>query len=85
MRLEPLGKKWSSFGWDVQNVNGHSIKDLQSCFKKANKKNGKPKLIIANTIKGKGISFMEDVTRWHNSFPNTYEAKQALKEVENET
>tara|TARA_B100001027_G_C16266887_1_gene332584 strand:- start:2297 stop:3121 length:825 start_codon:yes stop_codon:yes gene_type:complete len=85
MKLEPLGKKWASFGWDVQNVNGHSIKDLQSCFKKVNKKNGKPKLIIANTIKGKGISFMEDVTRWHNSFPNTYEAKQALKEVENET
>lgn len=81
MKLEPLGSKWASFGWDVQTVNGHSIKDLFNSFKKANKKNGKPKLIIANTIKGKGISFMEDVTRWHNSFPNTYEAEQALKDV----
>ena len=81
MKLEPLNKKWSNFGWDVQTVNGHSIKELNLSFKRANIKNGKPKLIIANTIKGKGISFMEDVTRWHNSFPNILEGKKALKEV----
>ena len=85
MKLEPLGNKWASFGWDVQTVNGHSIKDLYTCFKKANTKNGKPKLIIANTIKGKGISYMENVTRWHNSFPNSTEAEVALKEVNYES
>ncbi len=81
LKLEPLDKKWQSFGWDVQKVNGHSHKDLIKAFKKANKKNGKPKLIIANTIKGKGVSYMEDVTRWHNTFPNKFEINLALKEL----
>ena len=81
LKLEPLDKKWQSFGWDVQKVNGHSHNDLIKAFRKANKKNGKPKLIIANTIKGKGVSYMEDVTRWHNTFPNKFEIDLALKEL----
>ena len=81
LKLDPLDEKWRSFGFDVQNINGHSIKELQKSFKKAQIKNGKPKVIIANTIKGKGISYMEDVTRWHNSFPNQEEAKIALQEL----
>lgn len=81
MKLEPLNKKWESFGWDVQTVNGHSIKNLLRAFNKSKKKNGKPKLIIAKTIKGKGISFMEDVTRWHNTFPDENEKKRIRLEL----
>ena len=84
LKLEPLGEKWSSFGWDVQNINGHSIPEIYSSLKKSQKLNNKPKLIIANTIKGKGVSFMEDVTRWHNSFPNNEEATIALEELKYE-
>ena len=85
LKLEPLGKKWSSFGWDVQNINGHSIPEIYSSLKKSQKLNNKPKLIIANTIKGKGVTFMEDVTRWHNSFPNNEEATIALEELKYES
>ena len=82
MKLNPLDKKWESFGWEVFNVDGHSIDALSETFTKVKERNGKPKLVIANTIKGKGISFMEDVTRWHNTFPNEEEQNKMLKELE---
>lgn len=81
MKLEPLNEKWKSFGWEVFVTDGHSIDQLTDTFKKVKEKNGKPKVIIANTIKGKGVSFMEDVTRWHNTFPNEEEKKKMIEEL----
>lgn len=65
LRLEPISNKWESFGFDVSNLDGHDFKSIEEGFKIIFNKNKKPKLIIANTIKGKGISFMEGVPSWH--------------------
>ena len=65
LALDPIKQKWESFGFCVQEVNGHSIRDLLEAFSKIGNSNSKPLLIIANTIKGKGISFMENDPKWH--------------------
>jgi len=82
LKIEPLNKKWESFGWNVINVNGHKFKELIPALRKVrNNKNKKPSIIIADTIKGKGVSFMEDVTRWHNTMPNISEIKIAREDL----
>lgn len=80
--LEPLDKKWESFGWNVEKVNGHNYDELLNSLNKSLIPNGKPTVIIAETIKGKGISYMEDVTRWHNTMPNKNEIEVARKDLE---
>lgn len=65
MALEPYSSKWESFGWQVQEIDGHNIAEIVSTFKKVPLKKNKPSLIIANTVKGKGISFMENNLIWH--------------------
>ena len=83
LKIEPLKEKWKSFGWNVLNVNGHKFKELIPALRKVKKnKNKKPSIIIADTIKGKGISFMEDVTRWHNTMPNLKEIQIARKDLQ---
>lgn len=82
LKIEPLKEKWESFGWNVFNVNGHSYIEIIEAFKKAKKPNGKPNVIIADTVKGKGVSYMENVTRWHNTMPNDKEIEIARKDLE---
>ncbi len=82
LKIEPLKEKWKSFGWNVFKVNGHKFKELIPALKKAKiNKNKKPTIIIADTIKGKGISYMEDVTRWHNTMPNSKEIEIARQDL----
>ena len=76
---EPIIDKWKAFGWDVIEVNGHDFSELISAF---NKPQNKPKMIISHTIKGKGISFMEDKLEWHYKSPNKEQLEIALKEIE---
>lgn len=78
--LEPLDKKLEAFGFDVQVVNGHCEKELTDALLKA-KNAKKPAAIITNTIKGKGISFMENNAGWHGKVPKSDEAKIALEEL----
>jgi len=73
--------KFKAFGWETINVNGHSHVDIQRGFEIIHNKNGKPKAIIANTIKGKGISFMENQPLWHNRMPTEEQIKQAYAEL----
>ena len=75
---EPIEKRWSSFGWNVIEVNGHSFEELLNAFEV---KTTKPKMIIAHTVKGKGISFMEDKLEWHYKSPNQEQYEMALKEL----
>ncbi len=70
MSLSPFADKWKSFGWNVIDVDGHSHEELRSAYKEAIKSEEKPTVIIANTIKGKGISFMENNILWHYRFPH---------------
>ena len=80
--IEPLKEKFLSFGLSVEEVNGNSIKDLKKIFKKIPFENNKPNLIIANTTKGSGISFIENEVVWHHKVPNETEFQDALKELE---
>jgi transketolase len=70
LELGDMEAKWQSFGWETVAVDGHSFDELMSAFGKMGKTNGKPLAIIANTLKGKGISFMEGRSEWHNRMPN---------------
>ena len=78
--LEPFKDKWESFGWDVMEVDGH---DYLALIESLNTKSSKPKCIIANTTKGKGVDFMENTVLWHYKSPNTEELSQAISQVEN--
>ncbi len=81
MSLKPLNKKWEAFGWHVQEINGHSFDEMKEAFTNAKLQDDYPSAIIANTIKGKGVSFMEDDNNWHYRIPNKVELKLALEEL----
>lgn len=85
MTLEPIGKKYEAFGWHVQEVNGHDLNELYDAImltKETGPKGNKPCVVIAHTVKGKGVSFMEDQVKWHGVAPNDEELEKALKELE---
>ncbi|WP_019176117.1 transketolase [Methanomassiliicoccus luminyensis] len=81
MSLEPLGDKWRAFGWNVIEINGHDMRQILEACDKAKQVTGKPTVIIANTIKGKGVSFMEGAVAFHGKAPNQDEYRIALKEL----
>ncbi len=81
MPLDPLIDKWKSFGWNVLDIDGHNIVALQNAFHQAENTKGIPTCIIANTIKGKGVSFMENNPKWHGTAPSKEECELALKEL----
>jgi len=82
MNLEPFPAKWQAFGWQVIEVDGHSIPQLTQAFEKTKQVKGQPTVIIAHTIKGKGVSFMENNPDFHGTAPNAIEVELALKELE---
>ena len=82
MGLEPFGEKWKSFGWEVKEIDGHNFSEIISAFEEAKKTKGKPFVIIAHTIKGKGVSFMENNLDFHGAAPTKEETERALKEIE---
>ena len=81
MALEPLAAKWESFGWHSQEINGHDFREIHESLFKAHQEIEKPSVIIAHTVKGKGVSFMEDDNNWHYRTPNEDELNLALKEI----
>lgn len=80
-RLEPLEDKLNAFGYEVETTNGNSIPDLVQTFSRLPFKPSKPNLILAKTVKGKGISFIEDAVEWHHHVPNDEEFKAAMDEL----
>ncbi len=81
MSLEPLGDKWRAFGWNVLEINGHDMRQVLDACEAAAHVTGKPTMIIAHTIKGKGVSFMEGAIAFHGKAPNADEYRIALKEL----
>jgi transketolase len=81
MNNEPLAEKWTAFGWEVRRVDGHDLAALTSALE-APLSPGKPGCIIARTTKGRGVSFMEDVGKWHHGVPNDEEYARALAEID---
>ena len=78
----PIDKKFEAFGWNTINIDGHDFDDIRNAFKVARECKGKPTMILAHTIKGKGVSYMENAANWHGVAPNEEQLKIALEELE---
>jgi transketolase len=81
MNLEPFASKWQAFGWHAIDIDGHDFAQILTAFQQASKIKDKPTVIIAHTIKGKGVSFMENNVAFHGKAPTPEEAERALKEL----
>lgn len=81
MGIAPLKQKWESFNWHVIEADGHDVAQMVAAYEEAKHTKGKPSVIIMKTIKGKGISFMENVAGWHGKAPNSEELQMALDEI----
>lgn len=77
----PIPEKFRAFGWNVIEIYGHSFDEIDAAFKAAAEFKGKPTAIIAKTVKGKGVSFMEDQCSWHGAAPNAEQYEQAMNEL----
>ncbi len=81
MEVEPLAAKYSSFGWDVLRIDGHDMSQIVDALEQAKSVKGRPVVILADTVKGKGVSFMEDQAGWHGKAPNYEELTKGLQEL----
>lgn len=81
MSIEPIASKWKAFGWHVIEINGHNFAEIINATEQAKETKGKPTMIIAHTVKGKGVSFMEGVVSFHGKAPSKLQLEQALKEL----
>jgi transketolase len=81
MALAPLARKWEAFGWDAVEVDGHDLDALLAALRAPREGTGRPRAIIAHTVKGRGISFMEDDNNWHYRVPTADEVRKAREEL----
>jgi transketolase len=81
MALQPLREKWAAFGWEAYEVDGHDLGALQALMSAVRADGGRPTAIVARTVKGKGVSFMEDDNNWHYRSPDDAELRAALAEL----
>lgn len=80
---DPIDAKFESFGWAVRHVDGHNLDELKETFDSLPFSEGKPNLVIAHTVKGKGVSYMENVIKWHHGVPSEKQYEEALSELDN--
>ena len=81
MPIHPAVDKWQAFGWHVIEIDGHDMAQVVAALEEAKSHKGQPTMIVANTVKGKGVSYMENVCEWHGKAPCQEEADQALEEL----
>jgi transketolase len=81
MPIHPAVDKWQAFGWHVLDIDGHDMAQVVAALEEAKSHKGKPTMIVANTVKGKGVSYMENVCEWHGKAPCQEEADQAIEEL----
>jgi transketolase len=81
MNIEPVGAKWAAFNWNVLEIDGHDVAQILAALEQAKATRGRPTLIWAHTVKGKGVSFMENNVAWHGMAPNAEQAAKALAEL----
>ena len=82
MSVTPIDEKLKGFRWEVLTIDGHDLEEISYAFEKARECKGKPFAIIAKTVKGRGVSFMENESGWHGKAPNKEQFEQALAELE---
>jgi len=81
LNLEPFAKKFEAFGWAVREIDGHNLNEIDETFSSLPFNDGKPSLILAHTLKGKGVSYMEDNIDWHYKSPDENQIRQAFEEL----
>ncbi|MDO4160172.1 MAG: transketolase [Prevotellaceae bacterium] len=81
MGLDDIRSRWSAFGWDVKDMNGDDMEDIIKTFHSIDYDNKKPHLLVSHTTKGKGVSYMENVAKWHHGVPSEEQYEQAIKEI----
>lgn len=81
MPMNPLTDKWQAFGWNVLEIDGHDFDEIEAALQKSREVKGKPTVVLAKTIKGRGISFMENNVAWHGHAPNNEEYYRARQEL----
>ena len=81
MNVNPIDKKFEAFGWNVSVIDGHNLEEIQEALRKAKEYKDGPTVIVAKTVKGKGVSFMENQAGWHGTPPNEEQKNQALEEL----
>ena len=81
MPIDPVVDKWRAFGWEVVEMDGHDMREIVDTLEGARSFRGAPTMIVANTVKGRGVSYMENVCEWHGKAPSKEEAHRALKEL----
>ena len=81
MTVAPVADKFEAFGWNVISIDGHDFAQILDAFRQASECKGRPTMIIAETVKGKGVSFMENNAGWHGKAPNDEETEQAVREL----
>lgn len=81
MALEDIVMRWSAFGWDVMEMDGDNMEDIVRVLERIDFSNGKPHLVVAHTTKGKGISYMENVAKWHHGVPAAGQYEEGMKEI----
>jgi transketolase len=81
MPLDPLAPKWEAFGWHTQQIDGHDFGEIVGAIERAGHAAGRPSMIVARTVKGKGVSFMENGVMWHGTPPNQEQYERALEEL----
>ena len=82
MPIDNIKERWTAFGWDVISMNGDSMEDIVKTFDAIDYENKKPHLLVSNTTKGKGVSFMEGIAKWHHGVLNEEQCKAAVAEIE---
>ena len=82
MPMEPIDRKFEAFNWEVRRINGHDMQQVLQTLEEARDFRGKPFCIVADTVKGKGVSFMENQRSWHGSPPNDLQYRQAVSEIQ---
>ena len=82
MKIDSVKERWTAFGWDVKEINGDSCEEILDAFHSIDYNNGKPHLIVSHTTKGYGISYMENIAKWHHGMPNEEQYAQAISEIE---
>ena len=81
MPIDSIRERWSAFGWDVLEMNGDKMDDIVKTFESIDYHNRKPHLIVSNTTKGRGVSFMEGIAKWHHGVLNEEQCREAVKEI----
>ena len=81
MPIDSIRERWTAFGWDVKETNGDAMDDILHTFRSIDYNNGKPHLVVSNTTKGRGVSFMEGIAKWHHGVLNEQQCREAVKEI----